>query len=284
MLTTLLKPTEGKAWVAGYDVVEQPHQVRKRIGVVFQDVALDWELTGFENLWIYGMIQGVGERELREKVPKLLEFVGLSGWADTQVKRYSGGMMRRLEIAQIMVHSPEIIFLDEPTLGLDPQTRVHVWDYIRELRSEFGTTVFLTTHYMEEAEKLCDRVAIIDHGKIIALGTPEELVSKLEGEVVYVRFEQGLNKAAVERVGELGCVLGVRVVEGDRVAVSVRRASEAIPEIIDACSKAGAKVAEVTYHRPSLEDVFISLTGRGLRDEKWDWVSHMRLSRARRMR
>ncbi|PNV77410.1 MAG: ABC transporter ATP-binding protein, partial [Thermoproteota archaeon] len=168
ILVTLMRPTSGEAYVAGYNVVEEPVKVRERIGIVFQDPSVDRNLTGWENLYIHGLVYGLRGEELRRRVEESLEFAELTKFKDVEVKNYSGGMIRRLEIARGLMHKPEILFLDEPTIGLDPQTRAKIWEYVEKLRDEEGVTVFLTTHYIEEAERLCDRVAIIDHGRIVA--------------------------------------------------------------------------------------------------------------------
>jgi len=283
ILVTIMKPTSGLAKVAGYDVVKHPDKVREKIGVVFQDTTLDKELTGKENLWIHGKVYGVPSDRLKKSIQKLLVFTELVDWADVQVKKYSGGMMRRLEIARALIHNPEILFLDEPTLGLDPQTRVHVWDYITKLREERGITIFLTTHYMDEAEKLCDRVAIIDHGKIISIGKPEELIRLIGEEVIYVktisnlRFEEficSLQKA--EFIEE------VRLVGGETVRLSVKKASEVIPKIFEVAQKFDIHIQEIRYHKPTLEDIFLHLTGKSLREEEAGPMDHLRIASIRR--
>ncbi len=264
MLITLLRPTAGEAWVAGYSVTREPKEVRRRIGVVFQETSLDRELTGRENLILHGMAYGMGGETLRRRVDELLRFVELDAFADKRVKYYSGGMMRRLEIARALVHDPEIAFLDEPTLGLDPQTRARIWDYIKWLREEEGVTVFMTTHYMDEAEALCDRVAIIDHGRILTLGSPEELRSSMGSELVFVKGSGDL-EALGERVVELGLAREYMVARGELI-LKVERAASAIPRIL---AEAGGLVSveEVRYRRPTLGDVFLALTGRELREE-----------------
>lgn len=282
ILATLLKPTAGRATVAGHDVVKEPDKVRRNIGIVFQDPSLDLDLSGYENLYIHGRLYGLDGQRLRERLEEVLKFVELWEFRDREVRMYSGGMRRRLEIARAMLHTPRILFLDEPTLGLDPQTRVHIWDYIRELRKSYGTTIFLTTHYMDEAETLCDRIAIIDHGKIIAMGTAEELKSMLSSDIVYVKLGQ---------VGEDVCskifvesVKSCRVVEGNTLALQVKKASEAIPTILQLLDRLEVRVLEVSYRRPSLNDVFIHLTGRGLRDSEASPVETMRIMRRARVR
>ncbi|MCR8433558.1 MAG: ATP-binding cassette domain-containing protein [Crenarchaeota archaeon] len=175
MLATILKPTEGTALVGGYDVIRESKAVREKIGIVFQDVTVDRNLTGYENLWVYGKLYGLAGGVLKERIFDALKFMGLEKWKDVPVRKYSGGMIRRLEIARSLLNEPEILFLDEPTLGLDPHTRAYTWEFIRRIKKEKDVTILLTTHYLEEADALCDRIAIIDFGKIIAIGTPDEL-------------------------------------------------------------------------------------------------------------
>ena len=188
MLTTLLTPTEGKLVIDGHDVIKKPRDVRHSFGIVFQDPSLDDELTAYENMEFHGVLYGVPKKVRRERIEQLMQFVELWDRKDSLVKEFSGGMKRRLEIARGLLHHPKILFLDEPTLGLDPQTRNHMWDYLRELNKTEGITVFFTTHYMEEAEKIAGRIAIIDHGKIIMSGTSEELKKNTETKTLEEAF------------------------------------------------------------------------------------------------
>jgi len=261
MLTTLLRPSAGRAEVAGFDVVRAPTEVRRRIGVVFQDPSLDRELTARENLYIHGRIYGLGGAALRAKIDEVLDLVELQAAADQPVKQFSGGMRRRLELARALVHRPRVLFLDEPTLGLDPQTRAHVWDYIRRMKAEAGLTLFLTTHYMDEAEQLADRVAIIDRGTIVALGTVAELVRRIGGELLYLRLEGGAG------CRPLPGVQSCRELADGRLLLEVEDAASALPRVLEALLAAGIRAREVTLRRPTLNDVFIRLTGRELRDE-----------------
>ena len=283
MLITLIRPTRGTARVAGFDVLKEPGEVRKRIGVVFQDPTLDRRLTGWENLWIHGRLYGIPSSELKRKINELLDFVELKGWEKREVQYYSGGMIRRLEIARALLYNPEVLFLDEPTLGLDPQTRARVWEYIRRIKKEEDMTIFLTTHYMEEAEKLCDRVAIIDHGRIIALGTVEELKSMVGSEIIYLKADLN-GHDFVERVKELAPIQDLKVLVDGTISLSVSSAPEAIPIVLQEAQRMGVEIKEVRYLRPSLEDVFLQLTGRGLRDEEATFFDHIRMRRIRRMR
>ena len=261
MLTTLLKPTSGKAWVAGHDVLKEPREVRRKIGIVFQDQSLDRELTAYENMYIHGKIYGYGGEKLKKRILELLEFVELLEFKDKPVKTFSGGMARRLEIARSLIHEPEVLFLDEPTIGLDPHTRAHIWEYISKMKKEHNMTIFLTTHYMDEAEQLADRVAIIDHGKIIALGTPTELKRMVGKEIIYVRFSE-----AVECLeGEF--IESCKKLPDGRLELNVEDSGRAIPKIFELAQQKGLKIEEITYHKPTLNDVFLHLTGRELREE-----------------
>ncbi len=263
MLVTIKRPTGGWARVAGFDVAKDPDEVRRHVGIVFQEPSLDTLLSARENLLLHGRLYGVPPRELPGRAKEMLELVGLADRADDLVKKYSGGMKRRLEIARGLFHRPEVIFLDEPTLGLDPATREHIWDYIRKLRDTMGTTVVLTTHYMEEADSLCDRIAIIDKGKIATLGTPRELKAELGGDLVTL---QGARKAR-KAVEALPFVKKVEE-KGDALILTVENAGHNLPKIL----AAAGQVESVEVRTPRLEDVFLHHTGRGLREEGGeDW-------------
>lgn len=262
MLITLLRPTSGKAFVAGYDVVEEPAKVRERIGIVFQDTTLDTNLTAYENLHIHAGIYGYKNQRLKEKMMDLLRFVELEEHRDKLVMNFSGGMMRRLEIARSLLHKPDILFLDEPTLGLDPQTRVHIWDYIVKLKEEYEMTIFLTTHYMEEAENLADRVVIIDHGRIIADGKPDELKRIVGKDIVYVRFDKDIESIDADFISYC------KKLSDGRLEIGIENAVIAIPRIFKEASKRGLEIREISYYKPTLNDVFIHLTGRRIRDEE----------------
>ncbi len=281
MLTTIIKPTSGTAIVAGYDVSKNPVEVRARIGVVFQDPTIDRDLTAWQNMYIHGLIHGVPKAVLEKRIPELLSMVGLEKFMHTKLRYYSGGMIRRLEIARALINTPEVLFLDEPTIGLDPQARAKVWEVIRELKRQ-GVTVFLTTHYMDEADKLCDRIAIIDHGRIIAEGTPEELKSMVGGDIIYVRVA-GDGASLLKALRDTGW--NARRVGDGLIAVSVRDAPRALPEVISMAARMGLQVVEVRYTRPSLDDVFLHLTGRSLRDAETEgWKEIARIVMRRRMR
>lgn len=266
MLTTLLKPTRGKAVVACCDVVKKPNVVRQEIGVVPQAMTTDLDLTGYENMNIYGRFYGIPSKERKERIEYLLEMVGIKGRANDLVASYSGGMRRRLEIARVLVHQPKILFLDEPTIGLDPQSRHVVWDFLRKLIGGDSITVFLTTHYMEEAETLCNRVAIIDSGKIIAIGSPDELKSQIPGnDIISLAFEN-LSEDVVEKIKALTFVHNVNI-EDNNLRIYVDNGAVNLPQLIEQVKSFGGKVLSATVHEQSLEDVFIHYTGKTIREE-----------------
>jgi ABC-2 type transport system ATP-binding protein len=260
ILCTLLAPTAGTARVAGIDVAYDPARVRQRIGLVFQDPSLDDQLTGRENLDFHAFIYSVPAAVRRQRIDEMLALVQLTDRAGSQVKTYSGGMKRRLEIARGMLHQPQILFLDEPTLGLDPQTRRSIWTHLNELRSAKGVTIFMTTHYMDEAE-FCDRIAIIDQGKIVALGTPDELKAMVGGDVVTITSSRP-EDAATEIQESLG-VTPTR--DNGTLRMEVPDGKSFVPSLVRELS---APVDTVTMRRPSLDDVFLKLTGRAIREEE----------------
>ena len=274
VLCTLVEATGGSAVVAGCDVARQPQQVRARIGLVFQDPSLDNQLTARQNLYFHAMAYGVPRRERHERIRTAFEMVGLSDRADATVITYSGGMKRRLEIARGVLHYPEVLFLDEPTIGLDPQTRAKVWDHLREVRERTGTTIFMTTHYMEEAE-WCDRIAIIDHGRIVALGTPDELKDQVGGDVVVVTTSDN-SRAAAQISERLGAT---PVADDGTLRIDVPDGPEFVPRLVKSLD---VEVRTVTVRRPSLDDVFLHLTGRAIRDDEVDSGAALRQMMARR--
>jgi ABC-2 type transport system ATP-binding protein len=260
ILCTLLKPTAGTARVAGIDVVHDPAGVRQRIGLVFQDPSLDDQLTGRENLDFHAFIYSVPSSERRKRIDEMLALLQLTDRASSQVKTYSGGMKRRLEIARGMLHQPQILFLDEPTLGLDPQTRQTIWTHVNELRDTKGVTIFMTTHYMDEAE-YCDRIAVIDRGQIVALGTPDELKAMVGGDVVTITSSQP--EAAGREIKE---ILGVTPSREDgTLRMEVPDGKAFVPRLV---RELKSPVDTVSMRRPSLDDVFLKLTGRAIRDEE----------------
>lgn len=263
MLCTILKPTSGTALVNGFDVVRDPSQVRKSIGIVFQDPSVDDRLTGRENLEMHADLYGVPESEERSQIERVLELVELSDRSNDQVRTYSSGMRRRLEIARSLVHTPKVLFLDEPTIGLDPQSRDHIWSYIRELLKSEDLTIILTTHYMEEADRLCDRVAIIDHGQIVALDSPESLKEKLGGETITVRTKN--NTLFLEKIQESGIVKSA-VIAGDEVKMTVESAHTLLPKVMSIATVNRIFIESISLQEPQLDDVFLYYTGRALRE------------------
>ncbi|MCD6557828.1 MAG: ATP-binding cassette domain-containing protein [Candidatus Aenigmarchaeota archaeon] len=279
ILSTLLKQTSGYAEVAGYDISKDKNNVRKSIGIVFQEPALDNKLTGKENLEFHAMMYGMGKEERRRRIKEVLELVELRDKGDVLVENYSGGMKRRLEIARGLIHRPKVLFLDEPTLGLDAQTRRHIWEYIKKLNKEEGVTIILTTHYMEEADFLCDRIAIIDHGKIIAMDTPERLKDKLGGDIITFEVEKDSDKFMNE-INKLDFVKSVKK-HNSKLTIMVEQGEKRIPELIDMAQKNGVKVKSVSLHKPSLEDVFLHFTGKTIREQEAGQKERVRKSMRR---
>jgi ABC-2 type transport system ATP-binding protein len=266
MLTSLIRPTSGYAEVWGHSVIDEPDQVRKCIGIVFQDPSLDFELTGRENLDFHARIYGLGKEERKKRIEEVLDLVELREWADELVKNYSGGMYRRLEIARGLMHHPRVLFLDEPTLGLDVYTRHRIWEYVKRLKEE-GVTIILTTHYIEEADFLCDRVAIIDHGEIIALDAPKNLKSSVGNDVLTLEVADSDGKRLLELVQEVDFVKKAKMDNGF-LFLSVEGGETLIPRLVELASGEGIVIRSISLRKPTLEDVFLHLTGRGLRDQK----------------
>jgi ABC-2 type transport system ATP-binding protein len=267
MLTTLVLPTGGRAWVAGTDVVADPVAVKRRIGVVTQNNTLDMQLTVAENLEFRSRFFGLGARQAGRRAQQLLEAFGLADRRRAMATDLSGGQARRLLIARALVHRPDVLFLDEPTAGLDPQTRVNLWDILRVLHEE-GQTILLTTHYMEEAEALCDRIAVIDHGLVLAAGTVDDLKEGTGAEtVITVRYEGPVPGGLAERAGVTGRS-GVSKIEidGDQVRVFTREPDGVLGELVAAGAQAGLHVRDAAQLKPSLETVFLTLTGREYRE------------------
>jgi ABC-2 type transport system ATP-binding protein len=269
ILCTLLQATGGSATVAGIDVDHDPAAVRSRIGLVFQDPSLDHQLTARENLEFHAFIYDVPAGERKQRINDVLEMVELTDRADSQVITFSGGMRRRLEIARGMLHTPQVLFLDEPTIGLDPQTRRHIWSYLSDLPKKRGVTIFMTTHYMDEAE-YCDRIAIIDHGKIQAVGTPNELKSMVGGDVVTITTAD--NAAATPQIAAIAG--HDPIADNGTLRVEVPDGAAFVPRLV---REAGVEVTSVAFRRPSLDDVFLKLTGRAIREEEASIKDMMRM-------
>lgn len=273
MLTANLRPTEGTGTTAGLDVARESGAVKRRIGLVFQESTADGELTGRENMELQAALYSVPGTEARERIDSLLQRMQIGEAADRPVKTYSGGMRRRLELAVGIVHAPKILFLDEPTLGLDPQGRAGFWRYIQELRQELGLTVFLTTHYLDEADNLCDRLAIIDRGKIVAMGTPAQLKDNLGGDVVSLRIKE----SEVDLTSVLKAVpgaLGVQLQDGS-YRVKCANGESMVPLLVQAAVSAQVTVTGVSLKRPSLDEVFLEYTGREFREDEGPTATDM---------
>lgn len=266
MLSTLLLPTSGHGEVAHYDVSKQKDKVRRSIGVVFQEPALDIKLTGKENLEFHAMMYGLGREKRNDKIKDVLELVELTEKANVLVENYSGGMKRRLEIARGLIHRPKVLFLDEPTLGLDTQTRRNIWDYIKKLNKESEVTIILTTHYMEEADFLCERVAIMDRGKIVAMDSPSKLKDILGGDVVSLEIE-GNVETLRKRLSDLEWIKTMTT-HNHHLSLTMEKGERRIPELINIAQKDGLNVLCVHLRKPSLEDVFLHFTGRTIREQE----------------
>ena len=266
MLTTLTRPTAGEARVAGHDLLRAPDKVRAKIGVTFQEIVLDRDLSGREVLDIHGRLYRQPTEQRRSRIAELVELVQLGDAIDRRVGTYSGGMKRRLELARGLMTDPAVLFLDEPTQGLDPQNRVGIWSYIRELNRSRGLTLLLTTHYMDEAEALASHVGIVDKGRLVAEGEPQRLVESMGADVIRVRG-QGEPGHFVQSVAALPFVSRVEAeADGELVLVYVDSGSRRLVDILGAASGNGFRVEDVTVARPSLGDLFLSYTGRALRD------------------
>ncbi len=340
MLSTLLKPTSGTAKINGYDILKEPDAVRRSIGYVFQDTTLDIELTGRENLDFHGRLYGLNRKTREQRIKEVLELVKLNDRADNFVKTYSGGMKRRLEIARGLLHHPQVLFLDEPTLGLDPQTRRSIWEHILRLNQEKEVTIILTTHYTEEADYLCKHILIIDFGKVVVMDTPDKLKARLEGDVVTLLFKDpndignfrnliekkewisriniiatGNNYAAISRMiqkipkttknensiaeksdseDETGTEKPQEKIETETLQKNIDSKGEVcskclnllvdkgghrIPEIVKIAEEAGVILESVELRKPTLDDVFLSVTGRNIREEEGSFIDMMRRHR-----
>ena len=264
MLCTILKPTGGSAKVNGFDVVKEAMQVRRSIGIVFQDPSIDDRLTGKENLYMHANLYGVPASEQKSRIDRILKLIELEDRANDLLRTYSGGMRRRLELGRGLIHYPKVLFLDEPTVGLDPQTRDHIWTYIKELKEAHDITVVLTTHYMDEADRLSDRIGIIDHGKLIALDTPSKLKDTLEGDVITIKAANidELTALLSEKLG----LTQSRIVNGT-LEITVRGGRSVMPRIMEVAGANKFFIESILLREPNLEDVFLHYTGRNIRAE-----------------
>lgn len=283
MLTTLLRPTSGDANICGHDLRQHPQDVRWSVGVVPQEYTADEDMTGYENIMLFANLYGIPKDVAGKRTNELLALVELEDAATRKVSTYSGGMRRRLELACGLVNHPKVLFLDEPTLGLDVQTRTAVWKYIRLLKERYGMTLFLTTHYLEEADGLCDRVGIIDHGKLIKLGTIAELKASVGGDAI----ELGVREKDADLTDLINGVDRVTYVrkEDDHYRIKAEMGEEAAPAIIDAVRSAGYHVDRISLTKPTLDEVYLEFTGHKLRDEEANhqqmWSQRRTVQRAR---
>ncbi|MCI0582817.1 MAG: ATP-binding cassette domain-containing protein [Chloroflexi bacterium] len=266
ILTTLTRPDSGSAWVAGHDVLRHPDRVRRSIGAVGQRSAVDLHATGRENLVLQGRVHGLGGRELRDRVAALLERFALTDAANRIVQTWSGGMQRKLDVAMGLVHRPAVLFLDEPTTGLDPEARAGLWDEIRRLEAD-GLAILLTTHYLEEADRLAGNLAIVDEGRIVATGTPETLKAELRGDAIHVELDSPAFASLAAGVLARLDGLGEPSLDGATLSARADRAASAVPSVLAALDGAGIAVASLTVARPSLDDVYLRHTGRTYRPD-----------------
>ena len=268
ILTTLLKPTSGNALVQGYDVQSQGKKVRENIGFVQQDISVDEYLTGRENLILQARISRIPKSEISSRIDEVLELVELKERQNQASITYSGGMRKRLDIASGLLHRPKVLFLDEPTVGLDIQTRRKIWEYIRKIHKEFGMTIFLSTHYMEEADKLCDRIGIIDHGKIQAIDKPSTMKNALGDDRISFTLVDGIDKrdSLIKKIEEIDFVKEIKLKE-DEITVFSSQSTDVIPKIFQISNDMEMKINTISLTQPTLDDVFISYTGHNLRDD-----------------
>jgi len=265
MLTTLLTPTKGSAVIASFDIAKQRDKVRQNIGVVFQEPALDIELTGRENLDYHARMYGIEREKRQARINDVIKLVDLEDKKDVLVKQYSGGMKRRLEIARGLMHSPTVLFLDEPTLGLDAQTRRAIWDYIKKMNKEAGTTIFLTTHYMDEADYLCDRIGIIDHGKILVIDSTTDLKNNIGNDVITLSCSQV--DELKKRLHDEPWVNSIKQ-HNSSLTLGVEKGDEKIPVIFEIAQHLDIRIKSISVRKPTLDDVFLSYTGRTIRDQE----------------
>jgi ABC-2 type transport system ATP-binding protein len=268
ILTTLLKPTSGEALVGGYNVVSEAKKVREKIGYVQQEISVDEFLTGRENLYLHARINQIPNNLIKSRIDDVLELVELGEKKDQATLTYSGGMRKRLDIANGLLSRPSVLFLDEPTVGLDIQTRRKIWSYIKKIRKDFGMTIFISTHYMEEADNLCDRIGIIDHGKIQVIDTPKSMKSAIGNEIISFNLVDGKGgqDALIDQISKIEFVKEVKNKQ-DLITVFSTKSNEVIPKIFQASTNLEMRINSLTLKQPTLDDVFISYTGHDLRDE-----------------
>lgn len=284
ILTTLLKPTSGNAFVAGYDVVSQAKKVRQNIGYVQQDSTVDEYLTGRENLLLQAKLNHIPKDLIQKRIEEILDLVELSDRQNDSVITYSGGMRKRLDIAGGLLHYPKILFLDEPTLGLDIQTRYKVWEYINKIHKEYNMSIFLTTHYMEEADRLCDNISIIDYGKIKVTDTPNSLKTLLGNEIV--TFDVDSSEKIDAMTSQMRNIPNVKEIKisKNQVTIFSSKGEQLIPKIFEISGQFGTKIESISLTKPTLDDVFLAYTGRELRDENETYDRKKEYAKMRKIR
>ncbi|MCS7116615.1 MAG: ATP-binding cassette domain-containing protein [Nitrososphaerota archaeon] len=288
MLTTLLKPTEGTAKILDYDIVKDESMVRRVIGLVPQELTVDEDLTGRENMILHARLYHLDREVIKKRVDEVLSLVGLLEFADKKVETYSGGMRKRLELAEGLIHHPKVLFLDEPTLGLDVQTRAVIWDYIKQLRKDHNMTIFLTTHYMDEADMLCDRVAIVDYGRIKVIDSPSKLKDGLGGDIIELDLVDEVEDKVKESITSIiSNIPHVKEVKRDRnhYRIKVVKGEETLPIVIKDLAGRGLRIDRVSLVKPTLDQVYLEYTGRSLREVEGSsedvWRLRMTLRRVR---
>ena len=284
IFTTLLKPTSGKALIAGFDVTKDAKQVRENIGFVQQETTVDEYLTGRENLLLQAKLNHIPKNEINQRIDDVLELIELSDKQDQAVVTYSGGMRKRLDIAGGLLHRPKVLFLDEPTVGLDIQTRRKIWQYIKKIHVEFEMTIFVTTHYMEEADSLCDRIGIMDHGKIQVIDTPENMKNALGNEIISLVVDTNNNHDSF--LEELKKIEFIKKINEDNLKLTLftSNGTEVIPEIFQISSKLDIKINSISLTQPTLDDVFISYTGHEIRDDDSKYNRRREHAKMKRLR
>jgi len=284
IFTTLLKPTNGNAFVGGFDVIKNPKQVRENIGFVQQETTVDEYLSGRENLLLQAKLNHIPKNEINQRIDEVLELIELSDKQDESVVTYSGGMRKRLDIAGGLLHHPRVLFLDEPTVGLDIQTRRKIWQYIKKIHTQFDMTIFLTTHYMEEADSLCDRIGIIDHGKIQVIDTPKNMKNDLGNEIISLVIESNSNYDSF--LLELKKIEFIKKIneDGSKLTLFTSNGTEVIPKIFQISSELGIKIKSISLTQPTLDDVFISYTGHEIRDDDSKYNRRREHAKMKRLR
>jgi len=283
ILTTLLKPTSGQALVSGFDVMTQPKQVRQSIGYVQQESTVDEYLTGRENLFLQAKLNHIPKDQINKRIDEVLELIELSDKQNDPVVTYSGGMRKRLDIAGGLLHRPKVLFLDEPTVGLDIQTRRKIWEYIKKIHKEFEMTIFLTTHYMEEADQLCDRIGIIDHGKIQVIDSPNHMKNAMGNEVISLTFENGNSNDFLSQLHQIDLIKKINE-DNNKLTIFASKGTEVIPKIFQISSNLQIKIISISLTQPTLDDVFISYTGREIRDDDTGFNKKREHAKMKRLR